>query len=240
MPESKEKSFDQLMLEVQKEVGAVKKTSDNPHFRSTYADLNEVLATVLPVLNSKGLRLLHQAGKDQFGQFVTTSVINANGVGEESTSVYFSGTEENMQKIGAAITYARRFGIASLLALEQEDDDGETAVGRGKQPAPKAQAPKPAAPAYVVTRITAQAGPVTAVQATAALPATDFATAPPFDRALCLKTVKTYCKVAVDKKLVTADAMVGMVAAHGSPKTDGLSDTELQLFLTELKGIVNA
>src|SRR5580692_8778828 len=120
MKSTEEKSFDQLMLEVQMEVGPVKKTSDNPHFRSTYADLNEVLGAVLPVLNSKGLRLSHEVGKNEFGQYVMTIISGAGG--SATTCVFFSGSEDNMQKIGAAITYARRFGVVSLLSLEQEDD----------------------------------------------------------------------------------------------------------------------
>ena len=33
------------------------------------------------------------------------------------------------QKLGGAITYFRRYGLASLLALQAEDDDGNSTVG---------------------------------------------------------------------------------------------------------------
>ena len=37
----------------------------------------------------------------------------------------------DMQKLGGAITYARRYTLGSLFAMLTEDDDGETAAGRG-------------------------------------------------------------------------------------------------------------
>jgi len=44
-----------------------------------------------------------------------------------------------MQGLGSAITYARRYGIMSLLNLPADDDDGNGASGSPKS---AAQAPK--------------------------------------------------------------------------------------------------
>ena len=120
----------EALLRVQKNIGKVVKSSNNPHFRSKYANLDEVLDVAKKVLNEEGLVLSQLSGKDQYGQYVATSIGDQTNRSIESR-VYFSGQEDNMQKIGAAITYARRFGLTSLLALESEDDDGETTVGRG-------------------------------------------------------------------------------------------------------------
>ena len=50
-------------------------------------------------------------------------------------------TNLNPQQIGSAITYFRRYTLASLLALEVEDDDGNDA---SKKPEPKVEPQKPA------------------------------------------------------------------------------------------------
>lgn len=121
----------QKLLGVQERIGAVTKSSSNPHFRSKYADLNEVLDVAKEALNGQGIFITQSPGANEFGKYLETSLVNADDGQQISGRVFFSGAEENMQKIGAAITYARRFGLVSLLALESEDDDGETASGRG-------------------------------------------------------------------------------------------------------------
>lgn len=117
------------LLTVQKSLEAVKKTATNPYFKSKYASLEDVLELTKPALQAEGLLLLQPCGRDTLGSFVSTEIRNVTG---EAVACRVYLTEPaDMQKLGAAITYARRYGLVSLLALEQEDDDGETAVGRG-------------------------------------------------------------------------------------------------------------
>ena len=40
---------------------------------------------------------------------------------------------QDPQKIGGAITYYRRYALVSLLGLQAEDDDGNTASGRANK-----------------------------------------------------------------------------------------------------------
>jgi hypothetical protein len=39
-------------------------------------------------------------------------------------------TKQDMQQLGSAVTYARRYQLVSLLGLEAEDDDGNYASGK--------------------------------------------------------------------------------------------------------------
>lgn len=126
-------TLSQKLLGVQQRIGAVTKSASNPHFKSKYADLNEVLDVAKEALNSSGVFISQSPGANEFGKYLETSLIDGESGQSISGRVYFSGNEDNMQKIGAAITYARRFGLKSLLAMEDTDDDGETAVGRGKE-----------------------------------------------------------------------------------------------------------
>jgi len=41
--------------------------------------------------------------------------------------------KQDAQGVGSAITYLRRYSLAAVANLAQEDDDANTAVGRGKQ-----------------------------------------------------------------------------------------------------------
>jgi hypothetical protein len=199
------------LFEVQQKIGAVAKTSTNPHFRSKYADLNEVLGVVKPALNDARLVLNQVCGKDALGHFVETRIADLAGNYINSVN-YLSGSEDNMQKLGAAITYARRYGLVSLLSLEQEDDDGETAIGR------KVEATKIAPKTPNPTLTPRPAAPIT--------------TQPVDLRKLARQTLK----VAVDKKVITLDEVVGLVKSHGKDNLDDLSDDAVKSVLETVKG----
>ncbi len=127
------------LLEVQKEIGAIKKDSTNPFYKSKYFDINVLLAEVKPVLNKHGLVLTqglsHIGGKLALRTTVSSS--ERDSIPSENGSSDVDGKNgliseicplpecEDAQKYGSAITYFRRYALQSLLALEAEDDDGE-------------------------------------------------------------------------------------------------------------------
>ena len=125
-----EKTFHTAFLEMQKDFPLIKKTENNPFFKSKYAGLPQVLEVVLPILH-----------KHEF--YLTQSPVSElDRVGVKTTITYKDGTsisdlfvmtlaKEDPQGAGSAITYARRYAIVSMLGLNvDEDDDGETASGR--------------------------------------------------------------------------------------------------------------
>jgi hypothetical protein len=130
------KNIYQKLLEAQKEIGAIKKDSDNPFFKSKYFDINAILAVVKPVLNKHGL-LLTQAIKTKFGESneptfhtesigIETKIVDAE-TKEEVSAICAIPQISDPQKQGSAITYFRRYALQSLLALEAEDDDANEA-----------------------------------------------------------------------------------------------------------------
>lgn len=121
-----------LLFKVKQELGSVTKSSDNPFFKSRYADLNQHLDVVEPVLSKHGLMLLQPPGRDEKGPFVETIIFEPNSGQFISTEISLVLSKQDMQALGACVTYGRRFSINSLFSLKSEDDDGETAVGRGK------------------------------------------------------------------------------------------------------------
>ena len=127
------KTFKYRLLEAQKEIGAIKKDSDNPFFKSKYFDINSILAEVKPKLNSRGL-ILTQSLKTKIedGQKLTgiiTTILDSDSDNFIESFVEIP-TMSDPQKTGSAITYFRRYALQSMLALEAEDDDGNTASGK--------------------------------------------------------------------------------------------------------------
>jgi hypothetical protein len=119
------------LLEAQRAIGtSIEKTAKNPHFRSGYAPLPDVLSTVVPVLQQFDLLLIQ--GQQDLGRDgvigVVTQIVDALTGQALVTSVFPMPTvDNNPQKATAAVTYGRRTGITSVLSLAERDDDGNTA-----------------------------------------------------------------------------------------------------------------
>lgn len=110
------------LLEFQKLGITLAKDGTNPHFRSQYVTLNEVLAKVKGPLNDMGVVIVQTTAIDG----LHTSLVDTEDDSKASAFVPYVGTTD-MQKLGGAITYARRYSLIALLSLEDEDDDGNAA-----------------------------------------------------------------------------------------------------------------
>lgn len=124
------------LLAFQKEVGAIPKNEVNPFFKSKYADINTYIEVVKPILSRHGLVILQALNNTNGKASLNTSLIDAE-TGEEYGASVILPENSDPQKMGAIITYFRRYAIQSMLCLEAEDDDGEKAVGRNPVPTPK-------------------------------------------------------------------------------------------------------
>lgn len=128
------KKFNQKLLEAQKSISAITKSKDNPFFKSKYADINAYLSEVKPKLNEAGLVLI-QPTVILDGKNVLETIIMDSESAEFIKSSLILPEIADVQKFGGVLTYVRRYEIQSLLGLEAEDDDGETANGRkGEKP----------------------------------------------------------------------------------------------------------
>lgn len=108
--------------EVKKEIGAISKDSTNPFFKSKYFDINSLLKHVEPLLQKNGLLLLQPIiSNEVFSEIVDIET-------EESVTSSIALPEmDDPQKLGSAITYYRRYTLQSLLGLQAEDDDANSA-----------------------------------------------------------------------------------------------------------------
>jgi hypothetical protein len=115
------------LLELQKKLEPIKKDSQNPHFKNYYFDINTVLEVILPELHKLGMALEQPIKYEDGGNVLHTIIRDSEGVVCES-SIRLPDLQDP-QKLGGAITYYRRYSLVSLLALEADDDDGNTASG---------------------------------------------------------------------------------------------------------------
>lgn len=111
----------------QGEIENANKNAANPHFRSKYADLAEVLNTIRPVFAKHGLSLIQSPGFDGSMASVTTVLAHQSG-GYMTSTASCVPAKADAQGIGSATTYLRRYGAAAVAGIAQEDDDGNAAA----------------------------------------------------------------------------------------------------------------
>lgn len=114
------------LAKAQAEVENAIKGNVNPHFKSRYADLAEVLNTVRPTFARHGLSILQSTAFDGINVSVTTTLAHAEG-GWVSSCASCVPARVDAQGIGAATTYLRRYALAAMAGVAQEDEDGNAA-----------------------------------------------------------------------------------------------------------------
>lgn len=103
----------------QVKVETIRKTANNPFFKSKYAPLPEILEAITKPLNECGLTFSQMPD----GESLTTILIHCES-GEFLQSSYpLHPIKNDPQAFGSAITYARRYAISAILCLNVDDDD---------------------------------------------------------------------------------------------------------------------
>lgn len=114
--------------------------SENPHFHNKYASLASIMGVVLPALNEQGLFLTQGVlSNADDPRFLTVVTAVYDDVARAELSYYPVNIQGcNAQQIGSAITYAKRYSLASVFCrVADEDDDGEAVRVVETTPKPK-------------------------------------------------------------------------------------------------------
>ncbi len=114
------------LVKAQDDIRFAVKDSTNPHFKSRYADLGSVIVAIKESLNNCGIAFIQMPTESQTGTLaLTTRLIHQSGEWIEDTAVC-PLQKNDPQGYGSALTYLRRYSLASITGLYQDDDDGES------------------------------------------------------------------------------------------------------------------
>jgi hypothetical protein len=120
------------LLAIQKEIGAIKKDSENPFFKSKYFDINTLLEQVKPILHKHDVVVTQPLSNIDGKLALKTKLIDCETGEVIDEDICPLPEMPDPQKSGSAITYFRRYALQSLLALEAEDDDANLASTKPK------------------------------------------------------------------------------------------------------------
>jgi hypothetical protein len=123
------------MLKGQSEINPAIKDASNPFAKSRYATLNSVINASREALLTHGVWVVQYPVPVEQGHLgLITRLIHASSGQWLSCLLVMPLSKVDPQGYGSALTYARRYSLASMVGLITEDDDAESARGRqGKQ-----------------------------------------------------------------------------------------------------------
>lgn len=127
------------LVKAQSKMGSAVKGSSNPYFKSKYSDLNSVIEACKEHLNAEGISVIQPVMSDDTGDFVETVLIHTSGEYISSLMKLRTQKDNDMQAYGSSISYARRYGLQSMVFIpSSDDDDGEATMSRPEKSKPLA------------------------------------------------------------------------------------------------------
>ena len=122
------KNIISALIKAQKKIKHAQKDAKNPHFKNHYATLESVIDATKDSLLENEIVVSQVVTKENV---LVTTLLHSSG--EQMTSEMNLLNATNMQQMGSALTYARRYSLAALLNIAQTDDDGNDSGAGGDQ-----------------------------------------------------------------------------------------------------------
>lgn len=125
------------LFQVQKECPIVKKSADNPFFKSKYADLPAVWDAVKGLMVAHNLLVTHQTETKEGHDYLKTTIHHVPTGESISSESRLHLQKPTSQEYGSCVTYMRRYAISALLGLVTENDDDDGNASSQKKPETK-------------------------------------------------------------------------------------------------------
>ncbi len=129
-------------IKAQASLEAAAKDSNNPAFKSKYADLTSHVEAIRPAFKANDLAFIQEVTSDDSGVHILTRVIHKSGEWFDSGPLFLPATKHDAHGFGSAISYARRYGLSATVGTVADDDDGNAAVASKPTPVAQMKAPE--------------------------------------------------------------------------------------------------
>lgn len=128
------------LAKAQGKIEGAKKDSTNPHFKSKYADLASIWDACRQALSENEIAVIQSPEVIDGLMVLKTTIAHSSGESMTGTLLISAPANATAQQVGSAITYARRYSLASMVGVApDDDDDGNSATDAAK--AKQASAP---------------------------------------------------------------------------------------------------
>jgi hypothetical protein len=120
----------------------IKKDKVNPHYKSRYVTMDGLLDAVEESLSANGLTIIQTTDIVDGHPVLLTHLFHESGDSIKGTYLLPDSTDP--QKMGSALTYARRYALCAILSVTADEDDDGNAASTGQQRSTTQATPKPA------------------------------------------------------------------------------------------------
>jgi len=107
-------------------------TKDAKGNYGNYATLAAIVEATAATFAKYGLAIIQEASTNADGVTVETWLIHESGVTIQFAALTMPLAQRTPQAVGSAVTYARRYQLASVCGLAPDDDDGQAAQDASK------------------------------------------------------------------------------------------------------------
>ena len=117
------------MMDFRGKVDQVERTSKNEFLSYKYANINNIIDTIKPVLYELGMGYVQTVQYIDGVDLLNTRIYLVDYPEEFiESNIRLIMAKEDSQSLGSSITYNRRYALWSMFSLEVHDDDGERAT----------------------------------------------------------------------------------------------------------------
>ena len=116
------------LAKAQSEMTSAPKTGYNPHFKSTFSTLDDLIEASRKPLTKNGLSVTQYPDSSTEDTYLVTKLKHESGEEEVSRVRIHLKDNTDIQKLGSAISYLKRYVYASIcgLSASEGEDDGNS------------------------------------------------------------------------------------------------------------------
>lgn len=116
------------LAKVQAEMGLAEESGYNPHFKSSFSTFKDLVKASRGLLVKHGLCITQYPHSIDNNTYLVTKLKHVSGQEEVSSVLILLKDPTDVQKLGSAISYIKRYVYASIcgLATSEGDDDGNS------------------------------------------------------------------------------------------------------------------
>lgn len=116
------------LAKAQSEMLIAEENGYNPHFKSSFSSLKDLIKASRPALTKHGLSIAQYPDSQDGNNYLVTTMLHASGETLSGKCLIQLKDPTDIQKLGSAISYAKRYAYSSIcgLATSEGDDDGNS------------------------------------------------------------------------------------------------------------------
>lgn len=116
----------QALVNFQAQMGTAPMSGYNPHFKNKFSTLEDLIDSSRDILTRFGLAVTQYPDSDGQSNFLVTKLKHVSGEEEVSRALLVLKDTTDIQKLGSAISYMKRYAYAAIcgIATSEGDDDG--------------------------------------------------------------------------------------------------------------------